>query len=165
MIHLPVEKQKGRNYDNVVSLAGPLALWIGIVIVAAALQLFVFPSMLSSGYGSFVNTGTELTNYILYIPGLFVIPMLASLWIGSKVGSTEGDNEEIMIRSLVNAFYSAVVYLIVIFTIYLLSQSTKNGAFANLSVAIFFEYAVVVPTLICVVIVPLFALITSARRY
>ena len=162
---MPIEKQKSRNYENIVSLSGPLALWIGIIIVATALQLFIFPNMQASGYGAIVSAGTVVTNYLLYIPGVFVLPMLAALWIGSRVGSTDGDNEEIMTRSLINAFYSAVVYMIVIFIIYLLSQSTKTGAYASLAVPIFFEYAVVVPTLICVVIVPLFALITSARRY
>ena len=162
---MPVEKQKGRNYENIVSLAGPLTLWIGIIISAIALQLFIFPNLQASGYGAIVSAGTVATNYLLYIPGVFVLPMLAALWIGSRVGSTDGDNEEIMTRSLINAFYSAVVYLIVIFITYLLSQSTRTGAYANLTVPIFFEYAVVVPTLICVVIVPLFALITAARRY
>lgn len=162
---MPVERGKDVGYDNVVSLAGPLAIWIGIVLAAAVFQLFIFPNAQNYTLNGMLVTLNLAANYLLYIPGVFVLPMLASLWMGSRVGSTIGDNEVIMTRSLINAFYAAVVYLVVIFVVYILSQSAKTGVYYGLNVPVFFEYAVVVPSLICIVIVPLFALITTARKY
>ena len=98
------------------------------------------------------------------IPGVFVLPILAALWIGSKAGSTSGKLETISYRAVINAVYLCVIYMIEIFVFYIISGSTHTGALSAVSLIAFIEYVVAMPVIVCLIVSPLFAMVSSARR-
>ncbi len=156
--------QKSR-YKEPIALGGPLSFWIGILVLAAAMQELVMP--LAQRY--VVSQNIALLNifagYILYTPGIFILPIIVGLWVGDLVGSTEGSYTDILYRSVINAFYTAIVYAVCIFVIYIVSQSVGIGALSSIGFTKFAEYVLAIPILIQIVVVPFFALLTSARRY
>lgn len=157
-----ISKQKSRDP---IALGGPLSFWIGILIIAAAIQEVILP--ISQHY--VVNTSIALLNtfagYLLYTPGILILPIIVGLWVGDLVGSTEGSYSDILYRSIINAIYTSIVYAVCIFVIYISSQSLNAGSFSSISFITFLDYILAVPILIQIVIVPLFAMLTSARRY
>jgi hypothetical protein len=163
-----VEKKKDaeESHTNVeMEIGGPLALWIGLVAVAAIIQLFVFPAAQGSSALPLLDFLNKIAAYALYIPGVFVLPVLAALWIGSRAGATPGKLDVISYRAVINAIYAALVYLIEIFIFYVISSSIHTSVLSAVSLGAFVEYVVALPIIVCLIVAPLFAIISAARRY
>ncbi len=169
-----VESRKGSGkgpdeeshvYED-MSVGGPISLWIGLVAIAAIIQLFVFPAIQGSGivtpYLSYFNV---LAAAALYVPGIFVLPILAALWIGSKAGATRGNANTVAYRAMINGVYASVIYLIEVFVFYIISNSTHTSVLSSVALGGFVEYVVALPIIVCLVVAPLFAIISHARRY
>lgn len=157
---------KGQHTNAEMSIAGPLALWIGLVAIAAIAQLFIFPALQAKGISNNLMADlNSLAAYALYIPGVFVLPILAALWIGSRAGGTEGTHSIIAYRGMINAVYACIIYLIEIFVFYLIAGSLKMGTLAAIPTGVFIEYIVAVPIILCLVVAPLIAIVSAAKRY
>ena len=148
-----------------MSIGGPVALWAGLVALAAVIQLFVFPAAQNSIVSPALSYLNALCAYALYVPGVLVLPILAALWIGSRAGSTTGNTNAIAYRAMINAVYVSVIYLIEAFVFYIISNSTHTSVLSAVPLGGFVEYVVAVPVIICLVVAPLFAIISHARRY
>jgi hypothetical protein len=163
-----VESKKddeGSHTNEDLNITGPLALWVGLVAVAAIIQIFVFPAAQGSAAAPVLSYFNMIAAYALYIPGVFVLPILAALWLGSRAGASSGKLDTIAYRAVINAVYVAVVYLIEIFIFYVVSNSTHTSALSAVPIAAFVEYVVAMPIIICLIVAPLFAIVSSARRY
>ncbi len=156
-----------RHENAEMGIGGPILLWIGLVAIAAIIQLFVFPSVQVGGVvpPALAELNT-LASYALYIPGVLVLPVLAALWIGSRAGATTGKMDTIAYRAVINAVYVGIIYLVEIFVFYIIANSAHNtGALGLIPLTSFVEYIVVLPVVICLVVAPLFAIVSSARRF
>ena len=159
------KKKPGVRGSNNVPLFGPLFLWIGLVALGAIVQLLLFPLASGIFVTHYMVDLNLISNYILWIPGIFILPMVVALWIGSRVGYTQGTYGELTYRSILNSLYAAVVYVISIFMVYIASTSLRAGVLSTVPFNTFIEYVVLVPVGIVVVVVPLFAILTYAKRY
>jgi hypothetical protein len=157
------DQEQHTNAD--ISIGGPIALWVGLVAVAAIVQLFVFPAVQSTIVSPALAYLNALAAYALYVPGAFVLPILAALWIGSRAGSSGGTINTIAYRGMINAVYASVVYLIEIFIFYIISSSTHTSVLSSVALGGFIEYVVAIPIIVCLVVAPLFAIISHARKY
>ena len=161
-----LEVPGGKNAEVRVSLSGPLGFWIGILVVAALIQLVAIPFATQYGNPSFNSYLNTFANYVLYIPGLIVLPLIASVWIGDHVSNSIGNRKKLLVsKGLINALYSALIYTITVFIIYVVMQYAQRGALAAVGVVPFLEYLVAVPFAIVIVIVPIFALLSASRHY
>ncbi len=152
--------------ETKVSLSGPLSFWIGILVVAALIQLVAIPFATQYGNSSFNVYLKIFADYVLYIPGFIVIPLIASVWIGDHVSSSIGNKKKLIVgKGLINALYSALIYVITIFIIYVVMRYAQKGALATVSLMTFAEYLLIVPFVIVMFIVPIFALLSAARHY
>jgi hypothetical protein len=158
------EEQDSHTNAN-MSIGGPIALWIGLFAIAAIVQIFIFPSVAGTIVSPTVSYLNRIAAYALYIPGIFVLPILAALWIGSKAGSTTGKLDAIAYRAVINAVYACVIYMIEVFVFYIISGSTHTSALSAVPFVAFIEFVVAMPVLICLIIAPLFAMVSSARRF
>lgn len=161
---MPKKDEEAHENAN-INVAGPLALWLGLVAVAAVIQLFVFPQMQGSVISPVLSYLNTVAAYALYAPGTFVLPILAALWMGSRAGSTEGKISTISYRAIINAIYASVIYLIEIFVFYIISSNTHTSVLSTLPLGVFIEYVVAIPIIVCLVVAPLFAIISAARKY
>lgn len=164
-----VERKKdddeGRHANANMSVDAPLALWIGLVAVAAVVQLFLFPALQGGVVSPIIAELNVLAAYALYVPGVFVLPILAAIWIGARAGATSGKANVIAYRAMINAVYACVVYLIEIFIFYIIAATTHTSALSAVQLGAFVGYVVALPVIVCLVVAPLFAIVSAARRY
>ncbi|MDE1865475.1 MAG: hypothetical protein KGH94_02455 [Candidatus Micrarchaeota archaeon] len=164
-----VEKKREETAHNNedMDIGGPLALWVGLVAIAAVIQLFIFPAVpQASPLAPVMSYINKLVGYALYVPGVFVLPILAGLWIGSRSGATSSKFDTVAYRAVLNAIYISVIYLIEVFIFYIVSKTTHTStALASVNLAGFAAYVVALPIIICLVVAPLFAIVSAARRY
>jgi hypothetical protein len=66
---------------------------------------------------------------------------------------------------MINAVYVCVIYLIEIFVFYIVSNSTHTSALSAVPIGTFIEFIVAIPVVICLVVAPLFAIVSAARRF
>lgn len=159
------DAQEKHHANAEMSVDAPLTLWVGLVAVAAVVQIFIFPAFHGSIISPIASYINMLAAYALYIPGILVLPILAAIWIGHRAGSTTGDTQTIAHRSVINAVYAGVVYLIAIFIFYIIANSAKAGALSAIPLISFIEYVVILPIAVCLIVSPLFAIITAAKKY
>lgn len=165
-IELPKEDDQWSTVN--VSLSGPLSFWIGILVIAMLIQLVVIP--LSMHYGDqnqlldpYINA---FANYVIFIPGIIVLPLIAALWIGDKVSNSIGNHKTALAsKGIINALYAAMVYIITITIIYIIMVYLDAGVLSKVTSITFIEYLITVPLAIIVVVVPLFALLSASRHY
>ncbi len=163
-LEVPGEAKKGT--DVKVGLSGPLSFWVGIIVIAALIQLLVIPFTVQFGNPSLNPYLNTFANYVLYMPGVIVIPLIAAVWIGDHVSSSIGNNKKLLVsKGIMNALYSSLIYIVSIFIIYLVMQNMQVGALASIGIVSFLEYLIVVPLAIEIVIVPIFALLSASRHY
>lgn len=166
-----VEKNSKPNDDKKekpqadIAIGGPITLWVGLVLIAGIFQLVLYPLFQSSILSPWLSSLNVLASAALYIPGIFILPVLAALWLGHRAGITEGSSGDIAYRGAINAIYASVVYLIVVFMLYIVSESLQTGILSTLPMVAFMEYIIAIPVLVVLVIAPLFGVISSARRY
>lgn len=160
------EEEENTHEEANLQVSGPLALWVGIFALAGIIQLFIFPNIhVVSPAASYLNMAAS---YALYTPGTFILPILAALWIGGRAGSTEGKLSVISYRAAINAVYASVIYLVVAFVFYIVAthiSSVPAGVLSTMSFPVFIEYVIAIPIVICLVVAPLFAIISAAKRY
>lgn len=148
-----------------ISLEEPLTFWIGILVIAALMQLVAIPLATARGQTGLNNYMNEFANYAIYIPGLIILPLLVAVWIGERVSYIRKKKSEVAYKGVMNAIYASLVYVIAIFIIYLIMTEQKLGVLATIGMPTFVEYFIVVPLVINIVVVPLFAVLSAERRY
>jgi hypothetical protein len=148
-----------------VSIAGPLIFWIGLLVIGAVLQLVAIPLAKTYNHTAFDAYFNTFANYVIYIPGLLILPLVASLWIGDRVSYVDRKKSLIAYKGIINALYAAMVYAVAIFIIYFIMQFKDIGVLAMLNMTTFAEYLIAIPIIITLVMVPLFAVLSAARRY
>ncbi len=150
---------------TVVSLEGPLTLWIGLLVMAALLQLVAIPIANARGHTDFNSYFDQFANYVIYMPGIIVLPLVVSLWVGERVSFLGNKKSFVAYKGLANALYMVMVYVISVLIIYIIMFNQKVGVLSSMSPQVFVEYLILVPVSISVIIVPLFAVLSAARRY
>ena len=146
-----------------VDIYGPMAFWIGLLILGLVVEFVVGPLAKAAGTPS--QAFAALANYILYLPGAIILPLIVSVWVGERVGSSGRNVHEALRVGLLNAIYVAFVYIVAIFIIYLLIYYADSGALpANFTVNSFVTFLVAIPAVIVLVLIPLFSTMSAARH-
>ena len=153
-----------RAETNDVQIAAPLTFWIGFLVFAVILVAVVVPVANSLGISSMDKYITQIASYIVYLPGSIILPLIAALLIGERVGESKKKSGVVLYSGVINALYAILVYIVAIFIIYLAARYSGAGFLSSVNLTDFIEYLIVIPVVITVVLVPLFALISYARR-
>lgn len=148
-----------RELDE-LSLYGPLLLWIGTLSIGLVLDI-VPAYVQGAGIDAFLM---KIASYIIYMPGVIVLPLVASLWMGARVGSSGRKPHIALYAGLVNAVYASLIYMIAIFIMYLILVYVNPSALTGITLVIFLEYLMAVPATIAIVLVPIFSSLSAARR-
>jgi len=142
-----------------VSLAGPLALWIGVLVLGLFMELL--PVLMPNT--SYASSLLKIGNYLLYLPSSIVLPLIVGLWLGHRVGSNAKGIKEATKSGLLNAAYVSFIYAVAIFIIYFLITYIEPGFATTLSTTLFVELVVGLPIAIVFVLVTLMSVLSAAR--
>lgn len=159
------DKKEPKEKEVTISLSGPLTLWIGLLIIATLIQLVGVPIASFVKLGFINNYLNEFADYLLYIPGLLVIPLIVAVWMGELLSYVSEKSSVIAYRSLINSLYASMIYVVSITIIYIIMMVQKAGVLWALSPVVFAEQLLLIPFLITLIIVPLFAILSAARRH
>ncbi len=144
-------------------IAEPLMFWIGIVVIAAVLQLAAVPFTTMYHHTEFNRYFNEFAGYVLLLPGLAIIPLLESAWMGYRVGRFGKGRVHSASRGLSNAAFGSIVYGVTIAIIYIIMQYLGSGALSSMNTITFLEYPIAIPIAINMVVVPIFAAASAGK--
>lgn len=150
--------------DNNIKVTGPLVFWIGFLVLGLVIELAFVPLVNAIGAQGAAAFLGKLGGYILYVPGAIILPLIAALWIGERVGSSGKPMHAALYSSVINALYTALIYVVSIFIVYLVIKYAGITLVSGLSLVQFVEYVIAVPVVILLVLVPLFTTLSVARR-
>ncbi|MGC8586630.1 MAG: hypothetical protein ACP5K5_03770 [Candidatus Micrarchaeia archaeon] len=161
----PSDQKPEQEQQEELSIAEPLSFWIGMLLLAIIIELVIVP--FSGSLGVSKDTFNNIANYIIYLPGCIVMPLLVAIWLGERIGAlSKGKN--VAYKSIVNAIYMSIIYLVAIFIIFLVAKYTNLNLFPTLMPSLnmgnFLEYLVAIPVAILLVLTPLFAILSAARH-
>jgi hypothetical protein len=163
----PLQHNNAAQQTEGLSIAEPLTFWIGMLLLAIIIELIIVPLAGSLGIAQYKSLFNEVADYIVYLPGSIIIPLLVSLWLGERIGVVS-KGIKVAYRSIINAIYMSLVYLVAIFIIFLIAKYTNLNMFPtilpNLTAYNFIIYLVAIPIAIVMVLTPLLAMLSAARH-
>ncbi len=150
-----------------IQLSAPLAFWFGFLILGVIIELAV--TFLPESLSTTSSALGRIANYILFLPGSIIFPLLVSIWIGERVGKLRHKIEKTLGVGFINAIYTSIIYTIGIFIIFIIIGFFNNPAmtfsgFITNFIKNDLTYNVVIPIIILLVLTPIFAIISTARR-
>ena len=160
----PAQKPKPIGQGIEIDIFGPLAFWLVILIMGVLLALVMAPILNGAGNTGLAATITAIAGYILYLPGSIILPLIVAVWLGERVGATKSELGSAVPIAAINAAYTALIYAVAIFIIYLLLRYITPSFLASVSLATFILYVVVVPIIIIVLLIPFIASLSAARH-
>lgn len=132
---------------------------IGVLIKAA-----IMPLLADNGITQFSGSLATISSAILYIPGPIIIALIVAAYIGEKVGAASHKASMAARAGIVNAVYASFIYLIIIAILYLIIKYVDVGILPSLRLSYFLIYAVVLPIIILLVVVPALAALATERH-
>jgi len=160
----PAPKPKPIGQGIEIDIFGPLAFWLVILIMGVLLALVMAPILNGAGNTALAATITAIAGYILYLPGSIILPLIVAVWLGERVGATKSELGSAVPIAAINAAYTALIYAVAIFIIYLLLRYITPSFLASVSLATFILYVIVVPIVIIIVLIPFIASLSAARH-
>ncbi len=159
---IPVQSQNNQgSNDNVkTSLFGPLFLWALVIIIGIVLEV-VIPALLGKSYASSAASYKAIGNYILSLPGVIILPLIISVWIGHRVGEKSSSVANALKSGLLNGVYASIVYGVIIFVAQLVLKYTTSYA---LTTSFLLRYVVATPMAIVIVFTIIIAVLNEMRH-
>jgi len=145
-----------------IDIAGPLIFWITMLVIGL-LAVLVFEPVFSNIAGVKALMG-DISQWILYLPGSVILPLIVSIWIGERVGSTKGNVKAAAKAGEINALYTTLIYIVAIFIIYMLIYYISPGSLQSISLVNYAEYVIAIPAIIILVLTPLVSALSGARH-
>lgn len=158
------EKQGFMGQGVEIDVFGPLTFWLVILVIGVILELIIAPIASSLGNSGLQSLVIAISGYILYLPGAVILPLVVAVWLGERVGATKNNVGPAVNIGLVNAAYTALIYAVAIFIIYLLIKYITPGFLSAVSLTMFLEFVVIIPIVIVVALIPFIAALSAARH-
>ena len=148
-----------------IHLSKPLAFWFGFLILGMLVLLVIIPLLPDIGMSTLKPALEDLSKGILYLPGTIIFPLIVALWVGERVGIVENRVHNAATMGLLNAAYTALIYVIGIFVVFLVLY--YSGYIASLGITTlhdFLIYLIAIPVSILIILIPTFSVMSAARR-
>jgi hypothetical protein len=146
-----------------IVITGPMTFWILMLCISLLLSFLIAPVL-----GIKTKLGSDallISQYILYLPGSLILPLIVSLWVGSRIGSS-GRQIKVSIKAgILNGVYMAVVYGIaisaIIISIYYINPTALPS---GLGLETFAIRSMGIPAVIVIVLTTLISFLSAARH-
>ena len=155
-------EEETRRRPAEIEIGGPLVFWITMLVIGL-LAVLVFEPVFSNVQGVSALM-KAISGWILYLPGSIILPLIVSIWIGERVGSSKGNAKSAAKAGEINAIYTTLIYVVSIFIIYMLIYYISPASLQSNSLVSYAEYAIAIPAVIVLVLTPLVSALSGARH-
>ncbi len=150
--------------DKEITLAKPLAFWFGFLVLGVLVLLVFVPLAPKLGVSSAVSALDNLAKGILYLPGAIIFPLIVALWVGERIGMSGKGSHSAVSLGLFNAAYTALIYAIGIFIIFLVIYYSGTSNSLGITTHDFLLYLLALPISILILLTPTFSVMSFIRR-
>ena len=149
-----------------VSILEPMLFWIVLLIIALAIRMVITFTGLVGSTGSIYDVLSNFSNYVLFMPGMVVLPLIVGAIIGAQVGLKARSMELAQRGGLLNGVYSAVVYLVAIVVIWAIIYYIIAPSAPNLLPSVLFLVGewLVAPVVILILVSFFFSVLSYSRK-
>ncbi len=145
-----------------IDIVAPLIFWIALLLIGV-LAILLFQPIFSSNKG--ISTlMTDISGWILYLPGSLIMPLVVSIWIGEKAGQAKNGIKSAAKIGEINAVYATLIYVVAVFIIYLLLYYISPASIQSKSLINYAEYVILLPAVIILALVPIVSALSAARH-
>lgn len=143
------------------SIAIPIIAWVILLLVGLLLNAIAVLNSSSSqpGINSII---LAISNFILNLPGIVIMPIVFGAMIGSIAGMKGRNIRDGAKLGAIDGVYASVIYVIAIVVIYLVmiyTLPTSAPSFANLAI-----YWLVLPVALAIIIAAILGAVMSLRK-
>ncbi len=153
-------KPEGRPVS--INLSEPMFFWIFLLVVAIILNTLLTYTSLAMVHTSQYDILKSISNFLLYGPGLLILPLIAGAVIGAEVGIHANGITAAAKGGLLNAIYGSVIYVIAIIILYEVVVYVFPNA--PLTLSYFINNWVAIPVVAFIVVIEAFAALSNSRK-
>jgi hypothetical protein len=153
---------EGKKRAVEIDIVAPLVFWIALLLIGL-LAILVFQPVFSSNAGISALM-TDISNWILYLPGSVIMPLIVAIWIGERAGSAKNNVRSAVRIGEINAVYATLIYVVAVFIIYLLFYYISPMSLQSKSLVNYAEYVICIPAAIILLLVPVVSALSAARH-
>jgi hypothetical protein len=140
----------------------PILFWIAILAVGIILRIIVYDTTALAGTGPIYGLAGSISEFILFVPGPIILPLIIGAVIGSKVGVMSTNMKKAIKSGILNSTYAAVIYVVAIIVIYEVLEYTVPSK--SIGVPFLIYGLVILPVLILLLVSVIFAVLSYSRR-
>lgn len=145
-----------------VDITAPMFAWILLLVIALVLRVVISLTGLVSTTGYAYGIFNSLSDFILFMPGSIIWPLVVGAVIGAQVGLKSKDLKSAERGGVLNGVYAAVVYIVAIFVIFV---TMKYGLpqYAPTTTFLVGNW-LALPVAILIVLSVVFAILSNSRK-
>ncbi len=149
-----------------VSIIEPMLFWVILLIIALVLRMVLTFTGLVGSTGSIYNLLNSFSNYVLFMPGAVILPLVVGAIIGAQVGIKAHSMELAQRGGLLNGVYAAVVYLVAIIVIWAIVYYVIVPSAPSVLPSVLFLIGewLVAPVAILILVSFFFAVLSHSRK-
>ncbi len=162
---IPEEREYGEEEEEEenlpISIAEPMTFWITLLVIALIFKIALSYANPFSASASAHFAGT-IANYILFLPGSLILPIIVGAVIGVRVGDCVRRKRDILAKGLMNGVYASIIYMlsiIIIYAVFVYAMPASAPGIAFLS-----TQWLAIPIAIEIVLAVLFSVLTFSRK-
>ncbi|MGC8587066.1 MAG: hypothetical protein ACP5K9_02125 [Candidatus Micrarchaeia archaeon] len=145
-----------------VSIAEPMFIWVLLLVVSLVVKIILLqPSLInpSSSIAKFFGT---TANFILFMPGSLILPIIVGAVIGAEIGTRAKDMKAAMTAGVINGIYVSIIYVVAIVIIYEIILYVLPNIVPTLTFLV--SYWLVLPAAIVILLSMAFAALSHSRK-
>ena len=144
------------------SIAMPMTIWIALLLVGLVFRAITTLLSPSSGTTLAFAILDDISNFILRLPGIIILPIIFGAYVGATVGTKGRHVSDAASIGLINGLYASVIYIITIAVIYLVMFYSLPGTQPSLSFML--EFWAIAPVVLTMLLSIGFSVLASLRR-
>lgn len=155
----PIRHHYSRNYSHTYERT-PVFYWVAALAIALLINILLFFNLIqpNTGLHSLLNS---LANFILYLPGIIVLPLIIGMLIGREVGHSARTIKYAARIGFLKSIYACLTYVVSIIILYLILFYTINSA---PSLQYLIEYWLVLPSAVLMIASVIGALVSYSKH-
>jgi len=83
----PLEEDAEQKKKVQVSIAEPMFIWVLLLVLALVAKIILLQPSPITPSGGFAQIANEAANFILFMPGAMILPIIVGAVIGAEIGT------------------------------------------------------------------------------
>ena len=158
----PLEEDAEQKKKVQVSIAEPMFIWVLLLVLALVAKIILLQPSPITPSGGFAQIVNEAANFILFMPGAMILPIIVGAVIGAEIGTRAKSMKAAITAGTINGIYASIIYVVAIAIIYEVIVYVLPGIVPTLEFLI--SYWLVLPVAIVILLSLAFAVLSHSRK-